>query len=423
MRVGIASVFGFLLVAATVFAIDSPSTCMAAEGDWPVWRGPTGNNIAPGPPVPTEWDETKNVVWRIPLEGRGHCSPIIVGDRIYLTSADQESQVASVFAFDKQTGKQVWRTPVTRGGFQTDVHTKNTHATPTLASNGQQLFAVFVQNQQVQLTALDRAGKIEWQIDAGPYVPEQYKFGYAPSPMLYDDLVIVASEFEKGWLAAFSQHDGQQRWRVSRMGSSYSTPIVAHLAGRDQMLLSGHEKVASFDPQTGKLLWEVDGTNQATCGTIVWEGDMIYASGGYPASPTQTIAVKVGESPEVAWTCREQCYEQSMLVSNGYLYAINDRGVFFCWNAKTGEEMWKKRLGSPVSSSPLLSGDNIFIADEKGNMYVLKANPQQYEFVAKNQLGDETFASPIASEGRLYARYADSSQGSRQEYLICIGQQ
>ncbi|RCS53069.1 dehydrogenase [Bremerella cremea] len=411
------------MLPAAVWAADARLDVGDSHEDWQSWRGPTGNNIALGPPVPTEWDEAKNVIWKIPLEGRGHSSPILVGDCLYLTSADQEKQITTVVAFDKHTGKQLWQTPVTRGGFQTDVHAKNTHATSTVASNGKQLFAVFLQNEAVILTALDLEGKILWQINAGPYKPEQYKFGYAPSPMLYEDLVLVASEYEEGWLAAFSQQDGQQRWRIDRKGTSYSTPIVAPLAGRDQLLLSGQAKVASFDPRTGEQLWEVDGTNLATCGTAVWEKDMVYASGGYPASPTQTVAIKVSETPEVLWTSREQCYEQSLLTHGGYLYLINDRGIFYCLHGQTGETMWKQRLGSPVSSSPLLSGDNIFIADEKGNMYVLKANPEKYEFVAKNQLGDETFATPIASQGRLYARYADSSSGTRQEYLICIGNQ
>lgn len=416
-RIGIAGVVCLCLTAA-VWASDGGE---GSAGDWLMWRGPSGNNIAVGPAVPTEWDETKNVVWRIPLKGRGHSSPIIVGEHVILTSANQAEQVASVVAYDKASGEQVWETPVTRGGFQTDVHAKNTHATSTLASNGDQLFAVFIQDQTVQLTALDLRGKILWQVNAGSYAPEKYKFGYAPSPMLYQDLVIVASEYEDGWLAAFSQKDGGERWRIPRIGTSYSTPIVAHIAGRDQLLLSGQQKVVSLDPASGKQFWEVEGTNQATCGTIVWDGDIVYASGGYPASPTQTVAIQVSDKPEVLWTNREQCYEQSMLAHDGYLYAINDRGIFFCWNGKTGEQMWKTRLGSPVSSSPLLSGNNIFVADEKGNMYVLKANPEKYESIAKNQLGDETFATPTACEGRLYARYADSSSGERQEYLVCIG--
>ena len=393
-----------------------------SDGDWLQWRGPSGKNIAPGPPVPTEWDETKNIVWRIPLRGRGHSSPIIVGDRLYLTSADEQEQITGVFAFDKHTGERLWQTPVTRGGFQTNLHAKNTHATSTLASDGEKLFAVFIENNQVKLVKLDLEGKILWQNSVGQYLPQQYKFGYAPSPMLYEDLVLVASEYEQGWLAAFSQEDGKEVWRIDRKSTSYSTPIVANLGGQDQLLLSGQEKVAGFDPRTGKQLWEAPGTTMATCGTVVWEGDVVYASGGYPHNPTQTVAVQVGDQAEVLWTSRESCYEQSLLVHDGYVYLMNDKGVFACLDGTTGEEQWKTRLGGNVSSSPLLSGDNIFIANEKGEMFVLKANPEKYEPVAQNNLGDETFATPIVSNGKLYARYADSSSGTRQEFLVCIGE-
>ncbi|MBA2113442.1 outer membrane protein assembly factor BamB family protein [Bremerella alba] len=398
-----------------------PATNRGAPGDWLQWRGPDSNNIAPGPAAPTQWNDTQNVKWKVEVPGRGHSSPIIVGDYVILTSADENRQTTGVFAYDKMTGKPVWKTPITQGGFQGELHAKNTHATSTVASNGKQLFVVFIQNQTVQLVALDIQGKLQWQVNAGPYVPQQYKFGYGPSPMLYDDMVIVASEFEKGWLAAFSQSNGQSRWKQPRSGISFSSPVVAKIGGKDQMLISGLKAVSSYDPKTGEPLWAVPGTTNATCGTMVWEGDTVFASGGFP--DPQTIAVKAGGSGQVLWTNNEKCYEQSMLAHDGYLYAFNDGGIFFCWDGQTGEEKWKTRLGGPVSASPLLSGENIFVANEKGNVWVIKANPQSYDLVAENRLGDEVFATPIVSQGRLYARYADSSQGRRQEYLICLEQQ
>lgn len=397
---------------------DGPVAKFGGPGDWLQWRGPDSNNIAPGAAAPTQWNETENVKWKVEVPGRGHSSPIIVGDLVVLTSANESRQTASVLAFDKATGKQVWQTPVFQGGFQTEIHGKNTHATSTVASNGKQLFAVFIQNQTVQLIALDLQGKLQWQINAGPYVPQQFKFGYGPSPILYGDSVIVASEYEKGWLAAFAQANGQQIWKQPREGISFSSPVVAKIGGKDQLLISGLKAVSAYNPRSGEPLWSVPGTTNATCGTIVWDRDTIFASGGFPDA--QTVAVKAGQ---VAWSNNEKCYEQSMLAHNGHLYAFNDNGIFFCWNGETGEEKWKTRLGGPVSASPLLSGDNIFIANEKGDVWVVKTNPDSYEQVAQNRLGDEIFATPIVSEGRLYARFADSSQGSRQEYLICIEQQ
>lgn len=399
---------------------DTPVAKFGEPGDWLQWRGPDSNNIAPGPPAPTQWNETENVKWKVEVPGRGHSSPIIVGDYVILTSADENRQTFGVFAYDKMSGKSVWQTPLGQGGFQTEIHPKNTHATSTVASNGKQLFVVFIQNQSVQLIALDLQGRLQWQVNAGPYVPEQYKFGYGPSPILYDDMVIVASEYEKGWLAAFSQKNGQSRWKQPRAGISFSSPIVAKIDGKDQLLISGLKMVSSYDPKTGEPNWSTPGTTNATCGTMVWDGDTVFASGGYPDS--QTIAIRSGN---VLWTNNQKCYEQSMLAYDGHLYAMNDGGIFYCWDGQTGEEKWKKRLGGgePVSASPLMSGDNIFVANEKGDVWVVKANPESYELVAENRLGDEIFATPIVSQGRLYARFADSSQGRRQEYLICIEQQ
>ncbi|WP_158261133.1 MULTISPECIES: PQQ-binding-like beta-propeller repeat protein [Pirellulaceae] len=397
---------------------DSPVAKFGEPGDWLQWRGPDSNNIAPGPAAPTQWNETENVKWKVEVPGRGHSSPIIVGDLIVLTTANEGRQTASVLAFDKMTGKSVWQTPVFQGGFQGEIHPKNTHATSTVASNGKQLFVVFIQNQSVQLIALDLQGKLQWQVNAGPYVPDQYKFGYGPSPILYGDSVIVASEYEKGWLGAFAQANGQSRWKQPRAGISFSSPVVAKIGGKDQLLISGLKSVSAYSPKTGEPLWSAPGTTNATCGTMVWEGDTVFASGGYPDA--QTVAVKGGQ---VQWSNNEKCYEQSMLAYDGHVYAMNDNGIFFCWNGQTGEEKWKTRLGGPVSASPLLSGGNIYAANEKGDVWVIKASPDSYELVAENRLGDEIFATPIVSEGRLYARYADSSQGKRQEYLICIEQQ
>ncbi|GAA4430545.1 PQQ-binding-like beta-propeller repeat protein [Bremerella cremea] len=396
------------------------SSSSTPTGDWLAWRGPLANNVALGPAAPAAWTESQNVLWKVPIPGRGHSSPILIGDRIYLTSADENRKTTGVFAFDKNTGEVVWQTPVTQGGFQTDLHPKNTHATSTLASNGKQLFAVFIQNNSVQLIALDLQGKMQWQINAGQFSPQEFKFGYGPSPILYEDMVIVAGEFEKGWIAAFSQKDGKPRWKVPRPGISFSTPIVAKVAGKDQMLISGLNMVCSYDPKTGKELWSAPGTSRATCGTIVWDGDTIFASGGYPES--QTVAIKADGSGEVLWSNRDKCYEQSMLAYNGYLYSNTDGGILVCRDGKTGQEMWKTRMGGDVSSSPLLSGDNIYFGNEAGDLWVVKANPQAFEVVSKNKLGDELFATPIVSQGKLYARFADSSQGKRQEYLICIGE-
>ena len=394
--------------------------CQAESGDWPAWRGPSGLNIAVGKPAPTQWNETDNIVWKVPVEGRGHSSPILVGELLFLTTADEDTEVQSVLAFSKQTGEQAWKTQVSEGGFPDRIHSKNTHATPTIASNGTALFAVFCHHDQVHLAALGLQGDLLWQKPVGKYQPDRYKFGYAPSPALHDGKVFVAAEFEQGWLGAFSQADGSQLWKKPREETSYSSPIVAQIAGKSQLLLCGGDHVTAYDPESGETIWSVDGTTAATSGTMSWDNGVVYANGGYPDG--QTIAVKADGSGEILWTNREKAYEQSLLVYNGYVYHVNDTGIAFCWDAVSGEEMWKRRLGGPISASPLASGDCVYFANERGVVFVVKATPEQFEQVAENRLGDEIFATPIVSQGRMYARYADSSGGSRQEFLVCIGE-
>lgn len=390
-------------------------------GDWPAWRGPTRNNVAmAGQRPPVTWNENEQVLWKVNIPGRGHSSPIIVGDQILVTTADEEQQVQSVLSFDRLTGTQQWRTEVVHGGLPERIHKNNTHATPTLAWNGERLLAVFNSHEQVQLAALDLNGRKLWQIAAGGYRPERYHFGYAASPLTFESLVIVASEYEQGWLAAFDQADGREVWRVDRPdNTSYSSPIVAHLAGRDQLLMSGNDRVMSYDPRTGRELWSAVACTKATCGTLVWDGDLVFASGGFPGK--ETAAVRADGSGDVVWRNRESCYEQSLLAHEGYVYAVNDNGIAFCWRASDGEEMWKQRLSGPISASPVLADGKIYATNERGTTFVFHANPDEYQPLARNQLGDETYATPVIHDGRIYLRVAHHQPTGRVEMLYCLG--
>ena len=391
-------------------------------GDWPTWRGPHANGTAEAPQsVPVKWSETENIVWKAAVPGRGHSSPIVVGSRVLLTTADTESKQQSVVCFDRTTGERLWLTSVNQGGLPEQIHTKNTHATPTVACNGQLAFAVFHNHNRVQLIALNLAGEIVWQQNANAYQPDQYKFGYAPSPLLYDSLVIVASEFDgqTSCLVAHEQATGKERWRTARPNLvSFSSPIVGHVAGRDQLLISGCQAVTSYDPQTGKQLWTVKATTQATCGTMIWSEDLVFASGGYPNK--ETVAIRADGSGEIVWRNREKCYEQSMLFHAGYIYAVNDTGIAFCWRAADGEEMWKQRLGGKVSASPILVGDTIYSANEVGTMFVFKAQPTSFQALGNNQLGTEGFASPAICGNQIFLRAATGSGAARKEFLYCI---
>ncbi|QDU92868.1 outer membrane protein assembly factor BamB family protein [Lignipirellula cremea] len=391
-----------------------------SRGDWPHWRGPNDNSVADGPAPPTSWDETQNVVWKTPVPGRGHSSPTVFGDFLYLATADEQAQTQSVVCFDRNTGKQLWQTIVGRGGFP-KIHNKNTHASQTVACDGERLFITFLGNDRIDLTALSLDGKQLWQKTVGPFQPKAYKYGYSASPLIYKETVIVVGDCDTGsFLTAFNRRSGEVVWQGKRPATlSWSSPIVATIAGRDQLLLSGGGMVSSYDPATGRGLWQTEATTAATAGTMVWEGDYVFASGGYPKA--ETVCVKADGSGRVVWSNNAKCYEQSLLVHDGYLYAVTDPGVAYCWKASDGQEMWKTRLQGPISSSPVLAGGNIYAADERGTMFVFRADPSKFELVAQNQLGDEMFATPTICDGQIFLRVAQSGAGGRRETLYCIG--
>jgi outer membrane protein assembly factor BamB len=392
---------------------------LSATNDWPWWRGPQRNGVAVGK-APVEFGDNLNVKWKTPVPGRGHSSPIVVGTRVFLTTADKEKQTHSVLCFDRATGQPLWQTDVNQGGFPANNHPKNTEATPSVACDGERIFVAFYNHNEVQLTALDLNGKQLWQKFAGKFFPQRYEYGYAPSPVLYRDTVIVAAEWEQNsYLAAFDRKTGAEAWRTDRPHSpSFSSPVVAHLAGQDQLLMTGDQKVTSYDPATGKLRWTAPGTASATCGTVVWEGDTVFASGGYPQS--ETVAIKADGSGQQLWKNNQKCYEQSMLATGGHLYALTDQGIVFCWRGSDGQEMWKKRLKGPVSSSPVLAGGLIYWANELGTHYVFKPNPSELEIVAENKLGSDSFASPAVCGGQMFHRAMTNFGGKRQEFLYCL---
>lgn len=395
--------------------------------DWPQWRGPTGNNhAAAGATAPTEWSESAGLAWVTPVPGRGHSSPTIVGDRIYLTTADDARQVQSLLIFEKASGRLLANQTVHTGGFPPQIYPTNTHASSTVASDGERVFTLFLNNNAAFVSAFDLAGQPLWQQRAIGFDPQQYKFGFGSSPVVYEGKVIVASEYDgpESGLVALDAATGSQVWKADRTKSlSYSSPALLRGAAGATLLMSGNNQFAAFDAATGRQVWSTEGTTRATCGTMVWDeaSGLAFGSGGYPGS--FTAAVRLGGRNDIVWENRTKCYEQSMLVAEGYLYAVSDSGFAHCWNCATGQEQWRQRLGrgGRVSSSPVLVDGKIYATNEKGVTFVYEQSPEAYRQIAANTLGDEAYATPTPSAGRLYHRFARRESGRRQEYLAAIG--
>ncbi len=394
-------------------------TASPAE-QWWSWRGPKGNNHALGDATLPTSIATASPSWSVDLPGRGHSTPILFGDALFVTTADKAAGTQSVVAVSRG-GKTLWSQTIHRGGVPTENHRKNTEASPTMAADGEALFAAFYNSGGIQLTKLTTAGSILWQREAGKYNPQRYQYGYAASPLIYGDTVIVIGDYDgDAFLCALDRDSGRTRWKIKRPGKlSFSSPIVANVAGREQLLLSGTDMVAAYDPSGGELLWKVPGaTTMATCGTMVWDGNLVFASGGFPEA--ETVCIAADGSGRVLWSNNAKCYEQSMLAHRGHLYAVTDNGIAYCWRGDDGRTMWRQRIGGRYSSSPLLVGDAIVVFNEAGTGFAFAATPERFDLRSESKFGDEVFASPIFVGDTMYLRVAVSSGGRRQEKLLAF---
>ena len=390
--------------------------------DWPQWRGPTLDNKSELASEPiTEWSNENNVLWKTAIPGRGHSTPIIVGDKIYLTTAELDQQSQSLLCLNRETGKVLWKTIIHQGGLAEQVHGENSRASSTPQWTGSHILVTFQNEKKIKVTAVEPSGKISWSKSVGSYLPS-FHFGYGSTPTLYKGLfIVVIGTGENGSIVAIDSKNGEEKWRTPRVGhDNWSTPVVAKVSGTDQLLIPGVGEFQSYDPLTGKLFWKAPLKPQSTCGTIVWTDDAVFASGGYPGN--ETAGVKADGSGEKLWSNGERCYEQSLFAHQDHIYAVTDKGVAFCWNAKTGKEMWKERLGrGGVMASPAFAKGLIFSTIKTGTTTIYKADPTGFKKVASNKLGDDTYATPVILDDGIFIRAGFVEEGERQEILYKLG--
>ena len=386
--------------------------------DWPWWRGPQRNGIASADQKPPlRWSATENILWKTAVPGRGHGSPTVVGDQVFLATADHEKEVQSVLCYDRNSGQQLWQTEIHKGGFEKKGNAKSSLASSSVACDGTLVFINFLHNGAIYTTALDRKGKQIWQTKITDYILHQ---GFGSSPAIYKSLVIVSADNKgTGVIMGLERATGKMVWKHERPKfPNYTSPIILNVAGREQLLFTGCELVTSLDPMTGKKLWETEGSTTECVTSTVTDGQLIFTSGGYPKN--HTASVRADGSGKVEWENTTRVYVPSMLVKDGYLYAVLDAGVATCWKCDTGKEVWKNRISGTFSASPVIVGDNIFATNEAGTTYIFKASPTAFELVAENKLGDEVYSTPTICGSRIYMRAAQQIDGKRQEFIFCI---
>ena len=372
----------------SLLALLAPAS--GSADDWPWWRGPSRNGVAAAeasPPV--DFGTEKGVKWSVDLPGRGHGSACVVGDRIYLATADEEKQLQAMHAFDRATGKTLWSTVVHQNGMTQKSNLKGSWASATPACDGERVYINFLSGDAVYTTALDLDGKQIWQTKISDYILHQ---GFGSSPALYENLVIASADNKSGGaVAALDRKTGAVVWNHERVAlPNYTSPVILEVAGKTQLFLSGTDKVTSLDPATGQKNWEIDGATTECATSTPTDGKHIYTSGGFPKN--HVAAVAADGSGQVVWETKNKVYVPSMLIKDGLLYATEDSGVALCLDAATGEEKWKGRLGGNFTASPVLVGDDIHAVNEEGDYFIFKADPAGLKIVVKNKIADQVYA-------------------------------
>ena len=371
---------------------------------------------------PMKWSEIgKRPVEELRFRVAVTALSIVVGDQVFLATADHARQIQSVLCFDRKTGKQIWQTVVHRGNFEKKGNSKASLASSTVACDGKRLFINFLNNGAVYTTALSRQGKQLWQTKITDYVIHQ---GYGSSPAVYRSLVIVSADNKGGGaIAGLERATGKVVWKQQRPKfPNYSSPIILNVDGRDQLFLTGCNRVSSFDPMTGKVLWEIKGATTECVTSTVTDGQNIFTSGGYPKN--HVSAVRADGSGKIIWENGSRVYVPSMLVLDGYLYGVLDAGMAVCWKADTGKEVWKGRLRG-IFTAFAGAGGREYLRHERNRTDVhlrrhaqsLHADRREPSFLATRCWPRRSFCG-----NRIYLRVANKSEDKRQEMLYCVGQ-
>lgn len=411
---------------------------------WPQWRGPLATGAAPHADPPVEWSATRNVRWRVPLPGRGHATPIIWGERIYVQTAvpadpPADSRPAAttspttaetagraykfmLLALDRQTGKTVWEQTLWEGVPHERGHNDASPVSNSPVTDGECLIAYLGSRG---LYGLDLDGKLLWSKDLGD-METRRGFGEGSSPALHGDLVVVNWDHEgESFIVALDKRAGTERWRVPRdEPTSWSTPHIVTHDGLAQVIVSATRKIRSYDLLTGRLLWECGGMTQNVIPTPVSDQDLVYCTSGFRGSALLAIRYAVAEgdiagSAAVAWTYEEKGtpYVPSPLLYEGRLYFLQEnRAVLSCVDARTGRaEYSKQRLEGlrDVYASPVAADGRVYVAGRDGKVAVIQAGPE-LRVLAVNELADSFTASPAIVGRALYLRGA--------EYLYCVAE-
>jgi len=416
-----------------------------AAGSWPSFRGPQASGVAVGQRLPDRWDGTtgEGILWRAALPGLAHSSPVVWGDRVYVTTAVSSDPKATfrkglygdgdaspdrsrhrwlVMAFDRRSGKPVWERIASEGVPIDQRHIKSTYASATPATDGRTVVAWFGSQG---VFAYDVNGTLRWKVDLGrmdlgAYDIPSYEWGPASSPVIWNGLVILQVDTQAdSFLLALNVETGETVWRTDRDElPSWGTPTVAETSAGPLLVTNASNFIRGYDPRTGKELWRLGGSSKITAPTPIASEDLlIVASGRGPERPifavrpgaTGDLTLRDGRttSDAVVWSRMARGpYMPTPLALDGVLYVLGNNGVFDAYRLATGEEIYRQRLpvvGSGYSASPVAADGRIYLSGEDGDILVVAAGAE-FKHLATNPLGEPLMATPALSDGVMYVR-------------------
>lgn len=383
--------------------------------DWPQFRGPH-QGVSRETGLPLHWSVTAGLAWRTTLPGPGHSSPIVWGDRIFLTAFEPHGAIGNliwwrsgrllVLCLDAASGRILWRHEVPTERIE-ELHSTNAPASPTPVTDGQRVYAYF---GSFGLIALDLEGRKVWEKPLGPFPND---WGSASSPILYGDLLLLNCDTDgDDFLLAVDKATGRTVWQASRNGATraWPTPVVWSTEDGDQIVVSGSGRVKGYDPKDGREVWTVDGLTTWVTPTPVAADGLLYVASDGPGGNV-IMAIRPGghgnvTSSHVAWRYDQAApYSSSPVVDGDYLYTVKNGGIMTCFDARRGSVVWQERLparGNYYAS--LLAGDGrVYALSEDGEATVVEAG-RSFKVLASNALGERTMATPAISGGRVFLR-------------------
>jgi outer membrane protein assembly factor BamB len=409
--------------------------------DWPSWRGPANTGASAESNLPVTWSRTENIAWRAPLRGVGVSSPVVFGDRVFVTSqiGSGESRVGPrlgqgaeatpgerslaagaksgnvqflIEAFARADGRRLWTYELAAQGDLPAVHDKHNLASSSPVADGERVYAIFGTGQ---VSAVDMNGKAVWTRHLGREIGSfDIIWGHGSSPILHKGaLILVCYHEQASYILALDGRTGTQLWKVDRPRgtTSYSTPLVVPAGQADELVVNSSQGLEAYDAATGQALWHFDEPNRFPIPVSMYDQGIIYASRGYRSGPY--LAIRPGgrgdiSKTQVVWRAETGApYISSLVHYQGLLYMAGDVGVVTCVDAHTGDRLWRERMEGVFTASPVAGDGKIYLMSETGETIVLKAG-RTPDILARNRIEERVLASPAISGGRLFIRTDDA---------------